>query len=772
MNQNKRPTQKMVNRIFCFLVVMLIVFFSVDISSLVKLQIINSKQYKLEAEKTQLSDTEIQAQRGTIYDRNGNPLAQSASVWKVYIRPNALRSLENEKVKEGVTEKILNELCPILEIEKEKMQESIDSKYGYVVLKRRVEKDIRDKVNDFISRNAKISYENTNSKGEIVTVDRDTKISSVIGLDPDVKRYYPNQNLASTVLGFVGSDGNGLYGLESYYEKELAGVNGRIVTAKNGKQEKMDSQYESVIDPKPGNNLNLTLDQTIQYYLDTSLEQARADNKAKRAFGIVMDVETGAVLAMSTKQDFNPNTPFEIFDKSIEDKISAIKDTDERSAERKNSQMEQWKNCAVSQPYEPGSVFKLVTAAAAIEENVLPDNMTFTCTGVINVAGTNIHCHKRTGHGTQTFTQGLMNSCNPFFITIGQKLGAETFYKYEEAFGITEKTGIDLPEESKPSAGNTYIGLNKLGPVELASSSFGQSNTLTAIQMATIVNTIANGGKMMQPYVVSSITDSNGNIVSTTQPTVKRQVVSERTADKITEMMELVVSQGTGRNAYVPGYRLAGKTGTSEKQKKSEKGKYVASFACFAPANNPKITILIVIDDPQAGRINGGQIATPVAAEVAEKTLTYMGVDPQYTPEELARLGTNTPSVVGQSVSKARQSLTGYTVKIIGSGDKVVSQSPSGGQKIPQNGVVVLYTDNSAEKSYVEVPNFIGMSASAANQKALEYGLNPRISGTLKGSDLVCYRQSVEKGKKVNTGSVITLYFKTDSGVQEIEVTG
>lgn len=772
MTQNKRPTQKMVNRIFCGLIVLLFLAFTADICSLFGLQVVNSKKYKLEAEKTQLSDTEIQAQRGAIYDRNGKPLAQSASVWKVYIRPNALRSLENETVKEDVTQKILDELCPILEIEKEKMQESIDSKYGYVVLKRRVEKDVRDKVNNFISRNAKFEYESTNSKGETVKATKDTKISSIIGLDPDVKRYYPNQNLASTVLGFVGSDGNGLYGLESYYEKELAGVNGRIVTAKNGKQEKMDSQYESVIDPKPGNNLNLTIDETIQYYLDTSLEQARTDNKAKRAFGIVMDVETGAILAMSTKQDFNPNTPFEIFDKSIEDEINAIKDDDKRSAERKEKQTEQWVNCAVSQAYEPGSVFKLVTAAAAIEENVIPENFTFTCTGVINVAGTNIHCHKRSGHGTQTFTQGLMNSCNPFFITIGQKLGAETFFKYEEAFGVTEKTGIDLPSESKPSAGSTYIGLKKLGPVELASSSFGQSNTLTAIQMATIVNTIANDGKMMQPYIVSSITDANGNVVSSTQPTVKRQVVSKKTADKLTEMMELVVSQGTGRNAYVPGYRLAGKTGTSEKQKKSEKGKYVASFACFAPANDPKITMLIVIDDPKAGRINGGQIATPVAAEVAEKTLTYMGVDPQYTPEELARLGTNTPNVVGQSVSKARQSLTGHTVKIIGNGEKVISQSPSGGQKIPQNGVVVLYTDKSAEISYAEVPNFVGMSASAANQKALECGLNPRISGTLKGSNLVCYRQSIEKGKKVNTGSVITLYFKTESGVQEIEVTG
>lgn len=768
MNQYKRPTQNMIRRFFCVLVVFLFVLFSFDIKSLVELQLIHSKEYKERAEQTQLSDTEIQAQRGSIYDRNGKPLAQSASVWKVYLNPAALRGLENEKVKKAVTDMLLNELTGILGIEKEEMQKNINSKYGYVVLKRRVEKDEKDKVADFIAQNAKYKYTAQNSKGETIEAVKHTQINKIVGFDPDVKRYYPNNNSASSVLGLVGSDGNGLYGLESYYEKELAGVPGRVVTAKNGRNDKMDSQYESVIDPKPGNDLFLTLDETIQYYLDTSLEQVRVDNKAKRAFGIVMDVETGAILAMSTKQDFDPNAPFEIFDKNVREEIEKINDKDERRKRRSQAQTEQWRNCAVSQMYEPGSVFKLVTAAAAIEENVLPDNFTFTCTGSINVSGTRIHCHKRSGHGTQTFTQGLMNSCNPFFITIGQKLGAETFFKYEEAFGLTEKTGIDLPGETKPGAGATYIARKNLGPVELASTSFGQSNTVTAIQMATIVNTIANGGKMMKPFVVSSVKDAKGNVVSTTQPMVKRQVISERTADKLTNMMELVVSQGSGRNAYVPGYRLAGKTGTSEKQKKEEKGKYVASFGCFAPANDPRISILIVIDDPKAGRINGGQIATPVAAEVAEKTLTYLGVDPQYTASELARLGADTPDVVGKSVSDARKSLTGYTVKILGGGNTVISQAPDGGQKIPNNGVVVLYTDSNAEKSFAEVPDFVGLSASAANQKALDCGLNPRISGSLNGSDLVCYRQSIEKGRKVNTGSVITLYFKTDSGTEEM----
>lgn len=768
MKEYGRPTQPMVNRIFICLVCVLLVAFSVDVASLVNLQIIKSKKYREKAEETQLMDTEIQAQRGTVYDRNGKPLAQSASVWKVYIRPAQLKKEKNPIIKKAVTDMILNELTGILEIDKATMQKKIDTGYRYLVLKSKVEKDVKDKVNDFISRNARYSYNTVNDENENVKTTKDTNIGGIIGLDPDVKRYYPDKNLASSVLGFVGDDGFGLYGLESYYNDELSGVPGRVVTAKNGVQEKMDSQYESVIDPKPGNDLVLTLDETIQYYLDTCLEQVRVENRAVRAFGIVTDVKTGSILAMSTKQDFDPNDPFAIFDKKIEKDIEAITDKQKQREERSKAQYTQWANCAVSQPYEPGSVFKLVTAAAAIEENVLPENYTFTCTGSINIAGTKIRCHKRTGHGTQTFTQGLMNSCNPFFITIGQMLGAETFYKYEEAFGLTEKTGIDLPGEAKPKVDITYIGRDNLGPVELASTSFGQSNTLTAIQMSTILNTIANGGKMMQPYIVSSVKDPDGNTIKAVQPKVKRQVISEKTAEKLTDMMELVVSQGSGRNAYVPGYRLAGKTGTSQKQKKDEKGKYVASFGCFAPANDPRISILIVIDEPNAGRYNGGQIATPVAAEVAEKTLTYLGVAPQYTASELAKLGTETPNVRGMSVSQARRILNGYTIKIVGGGSKVISQSPSAGQRIPQNGVVVLYTDKNASDSVVKVPNFVGMNASSANQKAIEAGLNPRISGSLKGSDLVCYRQSIEKDKKVNAGTVITLYFKTDIGVQEM----
>lgn len=533
----------------------------------------------------------------------------------------------------------------------------------------------------------------------------------------------------------------------------------------------MDTPYETTYDAKQGNSLVLTVDEVIQYYLEKSLDQARVNAQAKSAYGIVMDVQTGGILAMATKGDFDPNEPHTIADKETAEKLEKITNPEEKYQELTSAQYTQWRNRAITDTYEPGSVFKVVTAAAAVEENVIPENFTYTCNGVINVAGTKIHCHKRAGHGTEDFTHGLMNSCNPFFITVGQHLGAEKFYKYFEAFGFTEKTGIDLPSETAPVEGRSYHTLKQLGIVELASSSFGQTFETTAIQMLTAVNTIANGGKMMKPYVVSSVLDEEGNTISTTQPTVKRQVISEKSAAKVADMMEHVVSEGTGKNAYVAGFRLAGKTGTSEKLAGGGKkeGKYVASFVCFAPANDPKISMLIVIDEP-VGQINGGQIATPVAAEVAEATLNYLNVDPQYTAKELADLGEETPSVTGLSVAKAREALSGFNIRTVGEGKTVVSQMPAEGQLIPKNGVVVLYTDKTSEKRKVTVPDLSNnLSVAAANQKALEYGLNPKIFGnSLTMGESVSYKQSVEAGTQVDEGTVVTIYFKSNVGVNDL----
>lgn len=750
----------MVRRAVAVLVMLLVGVFGMDVASLVRIQLIQADEYRRKAESQQLSDTEIQPQRGLIYDRNKKVLAQSANVWLVYINPS---KIPNDKVREAISEG----LAEILELEKDAvLKKAQKSNYGYVAVKNQVEKEMKDAVSDFISKHdealKKIKQKN------VPDDQKDAYYAEIIFIDPDVKRYYPNAHLASTVLGFTGKDGVGRWGLEAKYNETLSGTPGRILTAKNAGMDSMDTPYETTYDAKQGNSLVLTIDEIIQYYLEKSLEQARVNAQAKSAYGIVMDVQTGGILAMATKGDFDPNDPHTIADETKAEELTKIVDPEEKYKELTSAQYTQWRNRAITDTYEPGSVFKVVTASAAVEENVIPDNFTYTCTGVINVAGTKIHCHKRAGHGSEDFTHGLMNSCNPFFITVGQKLGAEKFYKYFEAFGFTEKTGIDLPSETAPVEGQSYHTLKQLGIVELASSSFGQTFESTAVQLLTAVNTIANGGKMMQPYIVSSVLDEEGNAISTTQPTVKRQVISETSAARVADMMEHVVSEGTGKNAYVAGFRLAGKTGTSEKLAGGKKdGKYVASFACFAPANDPKISMLIVIDEP-VGQINGGQIATPVAAEVAEATLNYLNVDPQYTAQELADLGEETPSVTGLSLAKAREALSGFTIKTVGEGSTVISQMPAEGQLIPKNGVVVLYTDKTSEKKKVTVPDLTKLTVSAANQKALEYGLNPKIFGnSLTMGESESYKQSVEAGTQVDEGTVVTIYFKSNVGIND-----
>lgn len=759
---SKKPSRHMVHRAIVVLVALLFGVFGMDVVSLARIQLIHADEYRRKAESQQLSDTEIQPQRGVIYDRNKKVLAQSANVWLVYINPS---KIPNDKVRNAISEG----LAEILEMDKDSiLKKAQRTNYGYVAVKNQVEKEMKDAVSDFISKHDE-ALKKINQKN-VPDDQKDAYYSEIIFIDPDVKRYYPNSHLASTVLGFTGKDGVGRWGLEAKYNETLSGTPGRILTAKNAGMDSMDTPYETTYDAKQGNSLVLTLDEVIQYYLEKSLDQARVNAQAKSAYGIVMDVQTGGILAMATKGDFDPNDPHTIADEKTAAELEKIVNPEEKYKELTNAQYTQWRNRAITDTYEPGSVFKVVTAAAAVEENVIPDNFTYTCTGVINVAGTKIHCHKRAGHGTEDFTHGLMNSCNPFFITVGQRLGAEKFYKYFEAFGFTEKTGIDLPSETAPVEGQSYHTLKQLGIVELASSSFGQTFETTAIQMLTAVNTIANGGKMMKPYIVSSVLDEEGNTISTTRPTVKRQVISEKSAAKVADMMEHVVSEGTGKNAYVAGFRLAGKTGTSEKLAGGGKkeGKYVASFVCFAPANDPKISMLIVIDEP-VGQINGGQIATPVAAEVAEATLNYLNVDPQYTAKELADLGEETPSVTGLSLSKAREALSGFTIKTVGEGNTVISQMPAAGQLIPKNGVVVLYTDKTSEKKKVTVPNLTNLSVSEANQKALEYGLNPKIFGnSLTMGESVSYKQSEEAGSQVDEGTVVTIYFKSNVGVNDL----
>ena len=721
--------------------VILVFGFGIDILRLFWFQVIKADEYRIKAEAQQLSDTVISADRGVIYDASMNVLAESAAAWLVYINPSEIKD-------DAQANLIASGLSEIFgDVDAETILKKIGNrKYSYVKIK------------------DKIAY---NIKSKVVEFRKENDLYSVIGIDPDTKRYYPFGNFASTVIGMTNSDNNGRAGIELKYNDTLTGTPGRIITARDANSGLMQSNYETKYDAEQGTSLVLTIDKSVQYYLEKGLAQAVKDNDALSAYGIVMDVNTGAILGMATMPDYNLNEPSVLTDPAILAELEKITDEDEYDVAYNNAVFMSWRNKAISDTYEPGSVFKLFTAAAGIEEGVVNLNSTYNCVGAIQVADNRIRCHNHDGHGTQDLTKGLMNSCNPFFITIGQNLGTDRFYKYFEAFGFTKKTNIDLPAEANPVADVTYHSKENMGISQLSSSAFGQTFQVSAIQMITAVSAIANGGKLMEPYVVAKKLDHEGNTVYESEPQAKRQVISESTSKTVLSMMEKVVSDGTGRNAYIPGYRVAGKTGTSEKL--TVDGEYIASFVGCAPADDPQIAVLIIIDEPQGAVHGGGAIAAPVAGSVIEQTLEYMNVEPVYTPEELSKLNATTPDVCGLTVSGAKASLEkqNFTARVVGNGEKVISQYPVSGQSIPMNGVVVLYTQTDTTETSSTVPNLIGLSISDANQRAVNSGYNIRISGASLDSEVVSYRQSIEEGTEASLGSTITVYFKTTTGVQD-----
>ena len=733
------------------LAVIIILGFGATIFGMGYSQLYKGDFFKTKAETQQLSDTAITAQRGIIYDANMSVLAQSASAWKISLNATAFAEIP-AKAQEQVYSVLINTLG----VTREYLENKASYKqYNSVSIKTKVEKEAKDKLEAFV-------------KGTFIDKNNNEQsFGSVVMIDEDVKRYYPYSTLASQILGFTGTDNNGLSGLESYYNSTLTGVDGRVISARSNSSVAQDIEYKSVYEAKQGTSLVLTVDETIQRYLENALSSCYETSKANSCTGIVMDVKTGAILAMSTKGDFDPNDPYTINDKRTIESINKITDTKEKEKAEEEAMYSQWRNRAISDTYEPGSVFKLITMAAGLEENVVKYDEKFTCTGSVNVADRIYSCHNTAGHGTQTLTEGLMNSCNPYFITIGQRLGVDTFYKYFEAFGFTEETGIDLPGEASPKAGVTYFKKDTMTKVNLASSSFGQSFQITPIQMITAVNAIANDGKLMQPYIVSKTLDSDGNVILQNQPIEKRQVVSESTSEKIMASMEQVALNGTARNAYVAGYRVGGKTGTSDKL--NNVGQVVASFVGVAPTNDPRITVLIVVDEPE-GATGGGAVAAPVAGEVIENTLTYLNVERQYNDSEKALLDVQVPSVTGDSVSEAKSSLEEdkFSVQIVGEGDKVLSQMPASGQYIPQGGVIVLYTEKQKKKLKTVVPDFTGMTITEANYAAVNAGINIKVSGnSLSEESMTAYRQSSLKGSEVESGSTVTVYFRTTSGVSD-----
>lgn len=710
---------------------------------IVKIIFVQGAGYREAASRMQLGDTVVPALRGTVYDANMNVLANSSYSWTLCASPNIIRTDETRL-------DIAKTVSEILEIDYQTVHDQIfDSEDKYEVIKRRLTALQKVELTNFID---------------------EKQYGSILYFEADSLRYYPNGTLASTVLGYIDGDGIGKSGLEASYNEELSGTPGRIITAENANQEAVETDYESIVDAQNGNGIVLTIDSTIQYYLEKAMVQGTADAKATGSYGIVMDVNTGAVLAMASLPDFDPNSAYSIADEAEAKRIESLKGTEEYNDERLNALYTQWRNNSISYCYEPGSAFKVLTLSTALDVNALDETECYTCTGNYRIAGNNIHCVKTTGHGRETLVQGLMNSCNPFFIHIGQKVGREDFYTYFKAFGLTERTGIDLPAEFVPVAGLYYHPEESYSIANLASYSFGQSFKISPIQLITAVSAVANGGYLMQPYVVSEIIDASGSVVKTNQPIQKRQVISQTTAARVRTMMEQVVENGTGKNAYIAGYHVAGKTATSQKLDIADDRLYVASFLCFAPADDPEIAVLIVVDEPRGTYHSGSMVAAPIAREVMEQSLIYLNVEPDYSDKELTQLSSVTPELTGRTVSNAKQyaASKGFSTRVVGDGETVISQMPAADTSIPVKGVIVLYTEKTASKQTVTVPDFKGLSVSEVNSRGVNAGLNIIFSGpSSDAGSTVAYKQSAAPGETVEAGSSVTVYFHSTADTED-----
>lgn len=726
------------------LLVLMVFGFGAILFNLIRLQLVDGEELKKAAIDQSLQPTTLSAQRGTIYDSSGvKILAKSASVWTVALEPAYIEDEDKKVLAQG--------LAKILDMDEDKVLElaSQDSYFTYV--KRKVETEQKDEILKFLD---------------------DNNINRGVQLIQDYKRYYPYGNFMGPVLGFTGTDNQGLSGLEYQYDTELSGTAGRLVTAKNAVGTDMPFQYEQKVDAENGYDLVLTIDEGIQHFLEEGLEEGIEEFEvANGACAVAMDVNTGAILGLATKGDYDPNDPWTIADENVQKEIDALPE-DKQEAATSAALQKQWRNKAISDTYYPGSVFKMCTGSMAMEEGLVSEDTTFTCNYSYPVEGTgqSIHCWTARGHGTETFVQGLCNSCNPFFVHLGELLGPQLFYKYFEAFGFTQKTGIDLPGE----ATTLYYTADQLNPMELATESFGQNFSITPIHMLAAASAIANGGYLVQPHVVDHMLDEDGNIVMTADTSYKRQVISADTAERMTKILNINATSGTAKNGYIAGYRVCGKTGTSQKiledNLDTSKKHYIASYCGFAPADDPQVALLIYYDEPNPEiDYYGGSVAGPTFEKCMKQILNYLGVERKYTEEELEKIDTTAPNVTGKTVAEAKSSLEGEDLnyKVMGSGNTVLEQIPAFGEAIPQGGTVVLYTDKESTSETVEVPDLTGMSLAAANQAAVDSGVQILVTGAALTSDNpVSQTQDIEAGTKVRPGTVITVGFVEKDQVQ------
>ena len=806
----RRANQVIRGRTMLIMLLLGVASFTVLFWKLYDLQINRHDELKAEAVGQQTDSMVISASRGTIYDKNGEIMAISYSTETVLLDPGGVQDFvesQEQKIQDAAEEaaekgapytapEVLDQayiargLSRILDVEEETILEHLENTANrYWEVKKKVDQDVADEVRRFI--NGEIDDEGN----QLTTVDEDgntvlistggrpTRLQG-ISLTPDTKRLYPFGSLAGNVIGFVNANNMGAYGLEASYDDVLSGSTGLTITPTNvNGTPLLFSGGEQMFDAENGSSLVLTLDTNVQYALEKGLESMLDKyDAANGGTGIVMDVNTGGIVAMASYPNYDPGDFSTIYTEGLQAELDAALaeiqqnrstyETEEAYNQalanaRATIQFKQWRNKCYQDTYEPGSTFKPITLATALEEGVVNMNTTFTCTGSIHVEGWGkpINCSKRAGHGTQTLKVATGNSCNPAFVTMGLKIGTEAYYRYLKSFGLMETTGIDLPAEAEGIFANEDSFNSNV--VSLAAYSFGQTFNVTPLELIRAQAATINGGYLYTPYVVEQILDDSGAVVEQHESVPVRQVISEETSAKVRECLEWVVSDGGGRNGQVAGYRIGGKTGTADKTGTND---VVVSFMCFAPADDPQIIMLLTMDTPSrttGTAVFGGTMVAPTASSIMSEVLPYLGIEPEYTAEELAGADTTVPNVVGMTLedAKTRLSNAGFACTTVGDGATVTDQTPAGGAIVPNNASIILYLGAEKPDTPCTVPNVVGKSASEANKTLTNAGLIMRASGatTSSSGNVHAITQDVSAGTQVPAGTVVTVQFGDNS---------
>ncbi|MEG2382167.1 MAG: penicillin-binding transpeptidase domain-containing protein [Oscillospiraceae bacterium] len=760
-NFSETPNSMMLRRTLWLALVCGILAFLVLALRLFKLQIIDHDFYEGKAISQQVRDKTVTAKRGTIYDTNKKILAMSASVDNVFISPKEIEMYKEDPafIADGLSKILGVDYSTILE-------KTRNTKSEYQTIAKKVEPEVSDLVRKFKN---------------------DNELKS-IHLEEGSKRYYPYGSLASHVVGFVGSENSGLAGVELTHNSELTGIDGRVVRAKNAAgTDMLFTSFEDYYDAQDGKDTVLTIDSKIQHYVEKHLAQAARDFDVKHgAAAIAMDVKTGAILSMVSLGNFDLNKYQEVSEAAMTE-INATENKEEKSKLLSEAQQLQWRNKAISDTYEPGSTFKIITLSMALNEGVISPTDTFYCNGSVKVPGDTKarKCWKTIGHGSQTLTQALQHSCNVAFIDIGQKMGAESFYKYCEAFGLfnsssnpearlSGRTGIDLGGESDSIWWSHNVFCDPQNKSQLAAASFGQTFNITPLQLITAVSACTNGGYLMKPYVVKETLNSDGTSASKTEPTVVRQVISEKTSKTVCEMLEKVVGdkvEGTGKNAAVAGYRIGGKTGTSEKTVKDAKGEakeYIVSFLGVAPMDDPQIAILVLLDTPNSatGFISGGQMCAPTVGKMFSDILPCLGMEPNYTTEEEKLVDKSVPNLNGMTQDEAAAKLgeNGFIYRVIGTSGTVTAQIPAANSIVAAGSQIIIYCGAEPSAQKETMPNITGMTYSMARQNLGTYALYLKASGPITNpAAIVVTKQSVPAGTPLDHGTVVEVAVSNNS---------